>query len=189
MKTTPSTISLAVGLAIPIVMVLLIAAAVLLPGRSVHPTTNFVYAVGQYPSYTTREGTTSTDHTLTVKNGTLTETKTTYTIPNTQYNNYPPTKDSTPRFFIHDTAQDTNKEISIEEVQKLKLSTEQKSPDGFSISFGQQSYGVFPFFGGGDNRNDHAYLSNDYASKEVSLISDISIDRYSLQLVGWVLPN
>ncbi len=185
---TPANISLIVGLAIPIVMVGLIAAAVLLPGQSLNPQTDFIYAVGPYPTYSTRIGNQITQHELSVKDGILTDSPTSYTAPADRYE-YPPEKVSGPRFFLHRTASDTNEEISIEDAKKFKISTEKKSPEGLTVSFGQRSYGVFPFFGDGDNDRDHAYLSNEYASKEVSLISDVSLNMYSFQLVGWVIAE
>lgn len=189
MKDKASTISLIVGLAIPVIMVILIALAVLLPGRNINPTTDFVYAVGSYPTYTTREGDTLTQHDLAIIEGRLTHTLHTYKAAN----NYPPysyERESVPRLFIHNTKEDTNKEISIDEALNFLLSTETKSPDGFSVSFGRRSYGVFPFFfDGGSDNNEHAYLSNKTASKEITLTSGASKDIYSFQLVGWVIEE
>ncbi len=184
MKTTPSNISLIVGLAIPVVMVLAIAAAVLLPGRSLNPTTDFIYAIGSYPTYNTRNGDTVTNHELSIQNGKLTDATQNY-----QATGYPPdtfVKEASPRLFLHNTKENTNKEISIEEAQKLSLSSETKSPDGFKVSFGTRSYGVFPFFFNDNSDIEHAYLSNQTASKEIDLITDTARDIYSFQFVGWV---
>ncbi|MEK7499189.1 MAG: hypothetical protein AAB649_01125, partial [Patescibacteria group bacterium] len=145
MKDKASTISLIVGLAIPVIMVILIALAVLLPGRSLNPTYNFIYATGSYPSYTTTDKDLVIQHDLTVKNGTLVDDVQSYRTDKI-YPIYPYEKESVPHLFIHNTAENTNTELTLEEAQKLTLSAETKSPDGFSVSFGKRSYGVFPFF-------------------------------------------
>lgn len=186
MNDTSSTISLIVGISIPIVMVLAIAAAVLLPGRSFEPTTNFIYAIGSYPTYITRSGTTVTQHSLTVKNGTLTDTTQNY--EQVEHPSYPFEKESLPRLFLHNTVENTNKELTIDEAKTYTLSAEQKSPEGATIAFGKRSYGVFPFFfDEGSSNGEHAYLSNQTASKEIHLSSDTTYDFYSFQLVGWVV--
>lgn len=187
MKDKASTISLIVGLAIPVVMVILIALAVLLPGKSLNPTTDFVYVIGSYPTYTTREGNTITQHEIIVRDGTIEDAAQIYET-DAIYPPYPYEKESIPRFFIHNTLENSNKEISIEEAKKLRILPEQTSPDGFTVSFGRQSYGVFPFFyNEGNSDTQRAYLSDKKASKEIQLISDTSANIYSFQLVGWVL--
>lgn len=186
MKTTSSNVSLIVGLAIPVVMVLAIAAAVLLPGRNLHPETDFVYAVGQYPTYTIREGDTITQHDLSVKDGVLTDTLQTYKAT-ISYPPYPGEKESSPRLFLHNTKENTNKEVTLEQAKLLRLSADTKSPDGFKVSFGSRSYGVFPFFINDSSDIEHAYLSNDTASKKIDLTTGSARDIYSFQLVGWVI--
>ncbi|MDA1168792.1 MAG: hypothetical protein O3A36_00450 [bacterium] len=189
MKDKTSTISLIVGLAIPVVMVILIALAVLIPGRNINPTTDFIYATGSYPSYTTRDENTVIQHDLTIKNGILVDATQSYPVAN----NYPPyfhEKESVPRLFIHNTTENSNKEISLEEAKTLRLSAESKSPDGFTVSFGRRSYGVFPFFfDSGSDDSEHAYLSNQTASKEITLTSGAPKDIYSFQLVGWIIEE
>lgn len=187
MKATSSNISLIVGLAIPVVMILAIAAAVLLPGRSLNPTTDFVYAIGSYPFYITRSGDTVTQHDLSIRDAKLTESTQT-----SQAAGYPSdafVREAAPRFFLHNTKEDTNKELSLEEVKNLSLSGERKSPDGFTVSFGRRSYGVFPFFFDSGSDMEHAYLSNQTASKEISIVTDNAQDMYQFQLVGWVLEK
>src|SRR3989344_243980 len=183
MENKASNISLIVGLAIPVVMVLAIAAAVLLPGRNINPTTDFIYATGSYTSYTTRNGDTVTQHDLTVKNGVLTDTEQSYRAAN-NYPPYPYEKESLPHIYLQNTQENTNRELTLEQAKKFKLSSETTSPDGFTVSFGRRSYGVFPFFfDGGPDNSEHAYLSNQTASKEISLASDASKNMYAFQLV------
>lgn len=191
MSDQSSKISLIIGLALPALMVAGIAALVFLPNASLKPTTDFIYVVGPYPSYTTRTENTTTQHEIAITNGKLTHTETNYTENSGLIGNafYPPNKNTVPRFFMHHTATDTNEEIDIEKIRALQLSSDRKSPDGFSLTFGKQSYGVFPFFFDNNSDREHAYLSTDHGSKEITLVSDTSITYYEFQLVGWVIAN
>ncbi|OGY31688.1 MAG: hypothetical protein A3C02_00305 [Candidatus Andersenbacteria bacterium RIFCSPHIGHO2_02_FULL_45_11] len=188
MANKSAKISLIIGLALPALMVAIIAGLVFLPSKTLHPTTDFIYVVGPYPSYVTRTGDTTTQHDTTITSGKLTHTTTSY-AERDGYTPYPFEKNSAPRFFIHHTQTDTNDEIPVEEISKLTLSPEKKSPDGFTLAFGKQSYGVFPFFFNGDTNREHAYLSTERASKEITLVSDTSVNYYEMQLVGWVVPT
>ena len=188
MTNRSSKISLIIGLALPALMVAIIAALVFLPSKTLHPTSDFVYVVGQYPSYITRSGDTITQHDIAITNGKLEHTATSY-AGRDEHALYPPEKSTTPRFFIHHTQTDTNEEVAIEELSKLTLSSERKSPDGFTLTFGKQSYGVFPFFFDGNTSREHAYISTERASREITLVSDTSINYYAMQLVGWIVPT
>lgn len=188
METLSPKLSLIIGLSIPVVLVLLIAAAVLLPGRNIEPTTDFLYAVGQYSSYISYSGETAIQHSFSVRDDKLIESTDSYpTAGQRAYPPYPSEKDMVPRFFIHHAASDTNTEISVDEAKKLTLSTETASPEGLTVTFGSRSYGVFPFYSGSDDNRQKAYVSNGKASKQISLISDVSINYAPFQMVGWVI--
>lgn len=186
MADRSSKISLIIGLSLPAIMVAVIAGLVFLPGQSVNPTSDFIYASGPYPSYTVRNGNAITQYDMSIKGGKLTRTATSFNSKDA-YAPYPGEKNNIPRFFIHHTAKNTNEEIGLEEIEKLNLSPDKKSPDGFTLTFGRQSYGVFPFFFDNNSDREHAYLSTNRASKEVTLISDTSIIFYDFQLIGWVI--
>lgn len=185
MADKSANISLIIGLALPVVMVAIISALVFFPSKSLTPAMDFIYAVGPYPSYITRNGDSVIQHDIVIKNGKLTDNTTNYS-DRSSYIPYPPEKIIVPRFFIHHTLTNTNEEINLEELDKLTLSPDRTSPDGYTLTFGQQSYGVFPFFSDRVTDREHAYLSTGRASKEITLISDTSINYYEFQLIGWV---
>lgn len=180
-----TNISLFIGLALPVVMVAIISAVVFFPSKSLHPTTDFIYVVGSYPSYTTRNGNDATQHDFSIKNGKIVDATTTYNDRGA-YIPYPPEKDGTPRFFIHHTSTNTNEEVDLKYLDNFTLSSDRTSPEGLTLTFGKRSYGVFPFFFDSSTDREHAYLSTNKASKEITLISDTSINYYEFQLVGWV---
>ncbi len=188
MANKTAKISLIIGLALPALMVAIIAALVFLPSKTLHPTTDFVYVVGPYPSYITRTGDTVTQHDVSIINEKISHTTSSYNGRD-GYAPYPGEKLIVPRFFIHRTQADTNEEIGIEELSKIEVSPNRKSPDGFTLTFGKQSYGVFPFFFNGNTDREHAYLSTEHASREITLVSDTSINYYEMQLVGWIIPT
>ncbi len=188
MANSSAKISLIIGLALPAVVVIVIAALVFLPSVSITPSEDFIYVAGPYPSYTTWSGSTSTQHDISIKNGKIVQSATSYTVE-PGYPAYPQEKVTTPRFFIHHTTQNTNEEISFDDIATVTLSPNRTSPQGFTLTFGKQSYGVFPFFISEGTDRDRAYLSTKRASKEINLVSDTSINFYEFQLVGWVIPT
>ena len=139
----PSTISLIVGLSIPVLMVIGIAAAIVLPGISIHPTTDFIYALGQYPTAVQIENGQQVQHSYVIKNAHITDS--TFTVsPKPDVAPYQGIGD--PQFYIHHTTTDTNSEVSLDEVKKLSISDEATSSDGFTMTYGTASGGMFPFY-------------------------------------------
>lgn len=176
-----STVSLIVGLAIPVVMVIAIAAAILIPARYLHPKTDFIYAIGQYPSYTSFENNQAVEHDFSVIKGVLTDNATPLP-PQQPY--YPYQKDSTPHFYRHHTESDTNEELTAQEVTKLSLSDTEQSADGFTVSYGTSSGGFFPFYYEGTGDKATGYLSNGTASKKISITTKANTQQFTF--VGWV---
>lgn len=105
-------------------------------------------------------------------------------------------KDGTPdvkenyqiRIFLHDTATNSSREISLEDAQKLKLNKLLTSPDGVTISSNYNNSPGFMLFDGGSSYG--YYLTKGGAKSRLHLINDG--DRYAYQnnfhFIGWVLP-
>lgn len=180
----PSSISLIVGLSIPVLMVIGIALAIIIPARSIHPETDFIYALGQYPTSVQIENGTQIQHSYTIKNKQITDT--TLTISDKQLiAPYPYQQTSIPRFYIHHTVTDTNDELTFEEVAKLSLSDDTLSPDGFTMTYGTTSGGMFPFYYEGGSDQSTAYLSKNSGSKKINVITKNNREQFSF--VAWVL--
>jgi hypothetical protein len=179
----PTNISLIVGLTIPILMVIGIALAIMIPAQSIHPQTDFIYVLGQYPSGLSIDQGKQIQYTYIIKDNKIAEK--TLTVSQKQDAVPYPYSDQAPIFYIHHTNDNTNKELSFEELSKLKLSDETTSPDGFTMSYGTSSGGMFPFFFEGQNDPATAYLAKGTGSKKVTIVSKENRSQFSF--VAWVI--
>ena len=117
-------ISLIVGIAIPIFMIILIVVSIYLPSLfAPEPQFNFLFVTGDSYGLNRQYG---------VKNGRLVK----YEIKHTEH--YTP-RDA--KFFVYDVSRNTDQEISFEEAQKLKLDSSVKSPDGYKVVYGSRGDG------------------------------------------------
>ncbi len=165
-------------------MVIGIALAIIIPSRSINPQTDFIYALGQYPTAVQIETGQQVQHAYTIKNNTLIES----TLPISQKPNtvpYPYENSGIPRFYIHHTATDTNNELSFDDVKKLSLSDDITSPDGFTMTYGTSSGGMFPFYFEGEGDRATAYMSKGTGSKKITVIAKGNTLPFSF--VGWVI--
>lgn len=179
-----STVSLIVGLSIPVVMVIGITIAIIVPSRSIHPTTDFIYALGQYPAAIQIENGQQVQHLYSIKNNQIIESTLTISQkPNVAP--YPYQGTETPRFYLHNTEANTNTEISFDELKKLSLSDDATSPDGFTMTYGASSGGMFPFYYEGEGDRASAYLSKNTASKKVTVIT--KGNQLPFSFVAWVV--
>src|SRR3989338_2533150 len=145
-------ISLIIGLAIPFLMIVLVAASIYLPGLfAPKPTVNFLYVTDD--DY--YQG-----HAYVIENGKLTKREVTYP------EHYTP---GVTRLFVHDVSINESKEVSFEDAQKLQLDPTVKSPDGWEVVYGSAGYGFFPLFFSGGRDYNSMYLKGHNASKKLKL--------------------
>lgn len=178
-----STVSLIVGLSIPVLMVIGIALAIIIPGRSIHPNTDFIYTLGQYPVAMQSENGKQIQHSYSIKNGHIVDAT---LASSSKLDNapYPYQGQGMPRFYIHHTVSDTNTEISFKDATTRILSDDATSPDGFTMTYGTSSGGMFPFYFEGQNDRAIAYLSKNTGSKKITVIAKGNDLPFSF--VGWV---
>lgn len=164
-------ISLIIGIAIPILMIVFVAASIYLPGLfSPPPKFNFLYVTGD--DY--YQG-----HEYAVENGKLIKREVKYP------EHYTP---RVARLFLHDVTKNESKEISFEDAQKLSLDSNTKSPDGFEVVFGTRDYGIFSLFAGGGDY-DTIYLKGHNTSKKLNLSSGGAgryYYYYGFRFLGWI---
>ena len=114
-------LTLWLGITIPILMVVAVAASVYVPRLWASPKVDFVYSMMSYSSTY-----------KTTADGKMTE------------------KNLTTVYYLHNTAKNTNREIKKVELDKLSLNKSAVSPDGFRVTgnetsnalFGDSEYGV-----------------------------------------------
>jgi hypothetical protein len=92
------------------------------------------------------------------------------------------------RLFLYDVLKNTDREISFEEAQKIKLDANAKSPDGYEVVYGSSEYGFFPFFFSGGYDYNSMYLKGHNTSKKLELQSSSDTRYYyrSRRFLGWM---
>ena len=170
-------ISLVIGIAIPLLMILFVAGSIYVPTLFVKPASvNFLYETGdEYPyaaaRYVVEKGKLTKDESSAVQN---------------QNSNYPSVKPQiSTKLFVHDVAKNESREVSFEEAQALSLNTNVLSPDGFEIVNGSNGGGVFPFFYSGNDYNSR-YLSGHGVSKKLNLRLNNGNYYGSFRFLGWI---
>jgi hypothetical protein len=170
-------IPLIVGLAIPVIMVIVVAATIYLPRLANKPQYDFLYQTG---------GDYYTQSQYVVENGKLIKLD----IPDEELEKVPPyerarTKNVT--LYRYDVQTNTNQALSLAEAEVLKLDPNNESPDGFSLTRGSYGGDIFALFGGGSQRE--WYLKSDKTSFEIDLKN--TSDEYWFNnggtLLGWII--
>jgi hypothetical protein len=187
-------LALVVGLAIPFILVCIIAGMVYVPklfSQKMVPAYDFVYAVGGnviYPaqlSYMAYPSNPCSPFYYTIENGLLVKKPNAQPVDNTQYCKGQPVVDVLPEFYRHNTLTNVSTKITFDEASTLLFATGVKSPDGFEVVHGGGSGEFFPFFGGG---SDYLTLYLKKGSYVEKLDMQISSERYyGDNTLGWVL--
>jgi len=169
--SSKKNISLIIGIAIPIFMIVLIAVSIYLPSLfAPAPQFNFLYVTEDSYGQNRQFG---------VENGVLVKYEVKYP------EHYTP-KDA--GLFICNVLKNTDQEVSFEEAKKLKLDARSKSPDGYEVVYGSSEYGFFPFFFSGGNDYNALYLKGHNTSKKLELQSSNDGRYYyrNRHFLGWI---
>lgn len=160
-------IPLILALAIPILMIIFVAASIYLPGIFFKPKYDFIYLVGD--SYYSQE--------YGEKNNKL--------VYNPKLRDYysPPTET---KIFYYDINQNKSREISFAEAQILNLDSNSQSPDGFQIVYGSSESGVFPFFFYTNRDYNSRYIQGHNVSRKLNI--NLARNYYDqFQFIGWII--
>ncbi len=160
-------IPLVLALLIPVAMVLFITASIYLPVLFIKPSQNFLYSTGS--NY-------SSDFYYEISQSHL--QKINYPSPNNAYNRSSDQK----LLFLHNVTENKSQPISFDEAQKLTLNPNPISSDGYEVTEGSGSYGLFPF-SSSYSRGTH-YLKNRSYSQKLNILS--SGNYYGYAFLGWV---
>jgi hypothetical protein len=175
--------------ALPIALILFVAASTYVPSLFLSTNYNFVYITcgdsrTYYPNceqYFNEQ--------YKVEKGKLVELSSTKTAgfvdertPGTEEPAY------TIRFFLHDTEKDESREVTLAEVQQYELSDLLTSPDGVSVTNRNERGADFIFFSGGSERG--FYLVKGSSKTRINLVATVDSYYYrNFHFVGWVLPG
>lgn len=170
---------LIIGLAIPVLMVIVLVAVIYLPRLYIKPTYNFVFATGSYPTY--QDNATKEKTEYTVIDGRLTKDISAIVYHFSTYYS-----ENSPKFYRYNVTEKKTLPISDKEVMRLSLDPSQTSPDGFVLNYGTQVDNVFEgLFGGGRDYSQHVL---EKGSVSIPITLPLTDDRYSsnFHFVGWI---
>lgn len=168
-------IPLYIALAIPVLMIVLVAAFIYLPGIGQKPKENFVYMTGNAPYY---YGPGSSGYY--VSSGKLI-----YTPPPTANPPLPKPDTLQPHFYVYDVAKDQATEITFEQAQNYSLDSSNTSPDGYTIERGNGGGGDF-FFGGAPGDYNNWYIKGHNRSRKLNLkLTGNYSYGDNFQFLGW----
>lgn len=177
MKTTSvlRNLPLVLGIALPLVFILVVLLMAYIPQRALHPAHDFLYTSNTQPylhayknAYHVEKGKLALEPVET----------------NTDMKGV--TVDAMPPLYRYDVQTGVVTEVSYEAAQSLTLTSGPTSPDGYFVDYRYNSSGLFDLFGGDGNSSGY-YLTKGGAGKALPALS-ASGYRYNdaVQVIGWV---
>ena len=176
--------TLIIGIAIPILMILFVAASIYLPGLFAKaPKYNFLYSdMSNGPCYNDLQR-------YLISGGKIIQTPAPIKEPvPVDGRTYPKQIACRETIFFHDIAANKSTELSFDEAQNFTIYPSQKSPDGFDIVPGNRG-GGFLFFDGGSDYSTR-YITGHGFSKKLDLQTqgnNYSYYSYSFRFLGWII--
>ncbi len=163
-----------IALAVPVLMIVVVAAMIYLPGIGKKPKINFLYMTGTYV-YDYGYGSGGYQ----VGGGHLV-----YNPPAANYN-YPNTSQTGQvQFFVYDVTANQAREATLAEAQSYTLDPTNTSSDGYTVSQGNGNGGDFLFGGGGGDYSSWFIKGHNRAIK---LNLKLSGSAYSnFRFLGWI---
>jgi hypothetical protein len=172
MKPIKKNISLILGISIPVLMIIFVAASIYLPGLYTQPQTNFLYVSDSPHSHINSER-------YRVYDGKIAKHYVKTTEINMDFKNQ-----HTQQLFIHDVTENKSQEVSFEEAEKLNLDPSTESPDGFEVVYGNRNNGFFIFSPGRDYNS--RYLAGHNMSTKLNLVSGNKAYYSEIEFIGWI---
>ena len=175
-------IPLVVGLAIPVLMVIALAAIIFLPRAYVQPQYDFVYSTGDYPVYINDSDNTRTEYR--VVNNTIEKDVT----PDQSEQRFP-RYDAPPKFYRYSVAEQRSQELNSEELLSLTVDPAKESPDGFRLTYAREHDNFLEAFFGGRDRSQQV-LAKGSVSIEVQLTTGAKSSNYYWRdsgFIGWIV--
>ncbi|MDP3772318.1 MAG: hypothetical protein Q8Q94_03020 [bacterium] len=172
-------ISLIVGLAIPVLMIVAVAGSIYIPQFfAPKPQYDFLYTNDYY-------GGPYGAQLYEVRNGRVVKNPPVLPLQDSSAPPYvaKPVPAPEPQLFRYDVKNDMSKEVAFEEAQNFSLTTDQKSPDGFEFRDGSRDGDFFPFGRGYDY--NVKYLIGHGISRKLN----ISVNQYQynpVRFLGWI---
>lgn len=169
-------IPLYIALSVPILMILLVAAFIYLPGIGQKPKENFLYVTGNNFYY---YGPGSSGYH--VSGGKLV-----YTAPPTTTPQVYPPQNNDPHFYVYNVGKDQADEVTFLQAQNYMLDSSNTSGDGYSIERGNGGGGDF-LFGGAPGDYNTWYIKGHNRSRKLNLkLTGTFSYPDNFQFLGWI---
>lgn len=160
-----------IGIALPIIFILIIAFIVYLPRTFTNPQNNFIYTINDYENYSNEV--VMVDGEVVVR-----PVSSEYPVPEKYY-----TKD-TPEIYIYDFEKNASYELTLTEAQEYSLVKGPSSPEGYSVVNEYSHNGIFEIFGSNNSNSGKALVSPNGTKRT---LTGLKGDNYQeINIVGWV---
>jgi len=160
-----------IGVALPLVFIIIIAAIVYLPSTFVNPKHNFIYVVEDYETY---------KNNFTIKDDKIVLVPAVKLYPEVDYKYY---KDH-PNIYLYDFSKNASYEISFEDLKNYSVVKGPSSPDGYSIVRHEGPAGIFEIFGSYDGNDGKFIVSPNGAKKKMVGVEGETYQN--INVVGWI---
>lgn len=175
MKITKN-IPLLVGIALPIIFILIISVVIFGPSLFIKPQYNFLYSTDDsYYRYNE-----AYSNKYEVKDNHL-------SLSPLPVNTGVIYKDNNPPLFLYDVKNDSTHQIDFDTAKNFTLDPGPSSPDGYSIIYKYNHEGLFELFGNSNNQDGYV-VSKGNGSKALRGLSSDGYNYYSgnFKFIGWV---
>ncbi len=173
------------AIALPIVFIIILALAIVVPSSRVNPKHDFVY-VDTSEQYRTSFNGFQYKNMYEVKEGKISKVALKINVdPMLKYPELIEYKDA-PTLYYYDVDENTVREISFAEAQNLTLDKGPSSPDGYNLKFEYNSDGIFELFG--SDNNSGYFITKGAGKKQLTGIAgtDYYYSSEDIKLIGWV---
>lgn len=164
------------GIALPILMVLFIAASIYIPRARINPVNDFLYTTGGNP-YAGPYYTVEDNRVVLVE-----EEARDGLVPRP-----PEPRAGEPELFLYNFETDKPRKVSLEEARALTLNTDPISPDGYEIDYGRRAEGLFPFFFGSTRDYNTVYVYGENAADKLNIRLPARTYGDYFRFLGWVV--
>ena len=163
MNFIKENLTLILGVAIPIIMIVLVVLSIFLPTVFTKPKYDFIYATGGDSRYSCKEKYLVSNGTLIKKEG---------------------EEDKKLKLYLFYTKKNKSSEIYFQETRMLNIDPNIKSADGFEVVQGSQGNGVFLFFFSTTDQKTY-YIKGNHLSKKLNLELNGSSSK-NFCFLGWI---
>ena len=176
MEIIKKNITLVLGISIPILMILLVAGSIYLPGLFIKPHFNFLYVSVDDSYYNYNNG-----QQYSVQNDKLVKNE----IKQPENPNYNPPQGES-KLYLYNVTKNESEEVSFSDAQNLNLDSNIKSPDDFEVVYGSRGDSFFPFFWGSGTDYNARYLTGHNVSRKLNLQLNGSSYYNNFRFLGWI---